>query len=108
MVTYISPRKFADKWGVGINTVRRALYEGRIAGAVRQGNVWRIPDNATIEQRVKGQPLGTYLSIGGVPTEVATAILKKGTLAVLEGRAASVDEWLVSQIVTRILRQKPR
>ena len=42
----LSVQEFADKWGLSVRTVRNYCVSGKIAGAVREGRAWRIPETA--------------------------------------------------------------
>ena len=42
----LSVQEFADKWGLSVRTVRNYCVSGKIAGAVREGRAWRIPEAA--------------------------------------------------------------
>ena len=43
---HLSVQEFADKWGLSVRTVRNYCVSGKIAGAVREGRAWRIPEAA--------------------------------------------------------------
>ena len=43
---YITVKETSEKWGLGIRMVTLYCTEGRIAGAVRKGNLWLIPEDA--------------------------------------------------------------
>lgn len=43
---HLSVQEFADKWGLSVRTVRNYCVSGKIAGAVREGRAWRIPETA--------------------------------------------------------------
>lgn len=45
---YLTPRQFAQRYGVQEESVRIALRAGRIEGAFKVMNRWRIPENAGI------------------------------------------------------------
>ncbi len=43
---YLTVREAGEKWGLGIRIVTLYCVEGRIAGAVKKGNLWLIPEQA--------------------------------------------------------------
>jgi len=43
---YITVKEAGEKWGLGIRIVTLYCNEGRIAGAVKKGNLWLIPKDA--------------------------------------------------------------
>ena len=43
---YMTIKEASKKWGLGIRIVTLYCAEGRIAGAVKKGNLWLIPANA--------------------------------------------------------------
>lgn len=43
---YITVKEASEKWGLGIRMVTLYCTEGRIAGAVKKGNLWLIPEDA--------------------------------------------------------------
>ena len=43
---YLTVREAGEKWGLGTRIVTLYCVEGRIAGAVKKGNLWLIPENA--------------------------------------------------------------
>ena len=44
---YMTVKEAGERWGLGIRIVTLYCTEGRIAGAVKKGNLWLIPQNAT-------------------------------------------------------------
>ncbi|WP_061212617.1 helix-turn-helix domain-containing protein [Syntrophomonas wolfei] len=43
---YITVKEAGEKWGLGIRMVTLYCTEGRIAGVVKKGNLWLIPEDA--------------------------------------------------------------
>ena len=43
---YIKVSKAAENWGISARRVRLLCAEGKIAGVIRQGNLYMIPKNA--------------------------------------------------------------
>ncbi|WP_301205040.1 helix-turn-helix domain-containing protein [uncultured Dubosiella sp.] len=43
---YFSVKEMADKWNVSDNTVRNYCARKQIAGAIKEGRIWKIPENA--------------------------------------------------------------
>lgn len=43
---YLTVKEAGEKWGLGTRVVTLYCVEGRIAGAVKKGNLWLIPENA--------------------------------------------------------------
>lgn len=43
---YMTVKEAGEKWGLGIRIVTLYCAEGRIAGAVKKGNLWLIPEDA--------------------------------------------------------------
>ena len=43
---YISVKEAADKWGLSERSVRNYCASGRIAGAIRSSNTWKIPESS--------------------------------------------------------------
>ena len=52
-MNYISAAQAAEKWGVSERSVRNYCQQGRITGAVRNENLWLIPENAAKPDRKK-------------------------------------------------------
>ena len=52
-MNYISAVQAAEKWGVSERSVRNYCQQGRITGAVRNENLWLIPENAAKPDRKK-------------------------------------------------------
>lgn len=52
-MNYISAAQAAEKWGVSERSVRNYCQQGRITGAVRNENLWLIPENAEKPERKK-------------------------------------------------------
>ncbi|MBR4804695.1 MAG: hypothetical protein IK032_08675, partial [Bacteroidales bacterium] len=46
-MVYIKVSEAAVKWGISARRVRVLCSQGRIAGVVRKGNLYMIPENAT-------------------------------------------------------------
>lgn len=46
VLNYIAVREIADQWGMPERRVTAWCREGRIEGAVKQGKIWMIPENA--------------------------------------------------------------
>lgn len=44
-MNYVSVAEIAKKWGVSGRSVRNYCAEGRVAGAILEGKIWKIPDN---------------------------------------------------------------
>ncbi len=44
---YVSVAEFAAKWGLTDRSVRKYCADGKIAGALRKGKTWHIPEDAT-------------------------------------------------------------
>ena len=44
---YIKVSDAAEKWGIGVRRIVVLCNQGRIEGAVKFGNTWAIPENAT-------------------------------------------------------------
>lgn len=44
---YITVKEAGEKWGVGSRIVTLYCAEGRINGAVKKGNLWLVPENAS-------------------------------------------------------------
>lgn len=42
---YLSIAQTADRWGISPRRIQVLCREGRVAGAVRIGHAWAIPDN---------------------------------------------------------------
>ena len=43
---YMTVNQAAEKWGVSDRRVRILCAEGKIPGAVREGRIWKLPENA--------------------------------------------------------------
>ena len=43
---YLTTKEIAEKWGISVTRVTVLCQQGRIAGVVREGNRWRIPEDA--------------------------------------------------------------
>lgn len=57
---YINVRQASEKWNISERSVQKYCAEGRIAGADKFGNSWRIPENAEKPEsirREKGAPI---------------------------------------------------
>ena len=52
---YLSVAETAQKWQLAERTVRQYCLQGRIAGVVRKGKLWQIPEEAEKPQRVQNQ-----------------------------------------------------
>ena len=50
---YISVSQAAEKWGVSERSIRNYCQQGRIVGAVLNGHLWLIPENAVKPDRKK-------------------------------------------------------
>ena len=46
MLDYISVQQAAEQWGISKRRIQKLCEENRIAGAVRFGNAWEIPNDA--------------------------------------------------------------
>ena len=46
-MNYIKTNEIANIWGIKERRIRKLLQDGRIEGAIKKGNVWLIPENAT-------------------------------------------------------------
>jgi len=44
---YLTIKEICEKWEVGTRIVTQYCNEGRIKGAVKKGNLWLIPKDAT-------------------------------------------------------------
>lgn len=44
-MTYLSIAQTADRWGISPRRIQVLCRENRVAGAVRIGHAWAIPDN---------------------------------------------------------------
>lgn len=44
-MTYLSIAQTADRWGISPRRIQVLCREKRVAGAVRIGHAWAIPDN---------------------------------------------------------------
>lgn len=44
---YISVTQASEKWGISDRRIRTLCAEGKIDGAIREGKLWKIPENAT-------------------------------------------------------------
>lgn len=57
---YITIQKAASKWGISCRRIQVLCAEGRIAGAIKFGRQWAIPDNLPkpIDARIKS---GKYI-----------------------------------------------
>ena len=53
---YLSISQTAEKWNISTRRIRRLCTEGRIEGAVQEGKMWLIPENAQkpADARFKG------------------------------------------------------
>lgn len=62
---YFSVKEMADKWNVSDNTVRNYCARKQIAGAIKEGRIWKIPENAQkpIFLRTKKENSRTLLSV---------------------------------------------
>lgn len=62
---YFSVKEMADKWNVSDNTVRNYCARKQIAGAIKEGRIWKIPENAQkpIFLRTKKENPRTLLSV---------------------------------------------
>ena len=45
-IKYISPDQVAKRWNVSSRLVRKFCAEGRVEGAIQEGRLWRIPEDA--------------------------------------------------------------
>ncbi|MCD8174523.1 MAG: hypothetical protein LUD41_01030 [Phascolarctobacterium sp.] len=67
MESYITTMETAEKWGLTNRRVQSYCVENRIAGAVRHGGVWFIPETAVkpdrIKQGVKKNPAKRCLNV---------------------------------------------
>jgi len=56
-VNYLTVKEAGEKWGLGTRIVTLYCTEGRIAGAVKRGNLWLIPEYAErpSDKRRRGQ-----------------------------------------------------
>lgn len=43
---YVTVKEIAEKWGISERRVRTLASEGRIDGAIKEGNIWKIPSDA--------------------------------------------------------------
>lgn len=43
---YLTVKEAGEKWGLGTRIVTMYCVEGRIAGAIKKGNLWLIPEQA--------------------------------------------------------------
>ena len=43
---FITTKEAVKKWNISERRIRQLLQEGRIVGAVKNGNSWNIPENA--------------------------------------------------------------
>ena len=50
---YISVSEIAKKWDVSERSVRNYCSEGRVSGAILEGKIWLIPENASKPERKK-------------------------------------------------------
>ena len=41
---YISVQEAAKRWGISDRRVRDLCSQGKVAGAIREGRLWRIPE----------------------------------------------------------------
>ena len=57
---YLSSKEAADKWGISERRVQILCNQDRIAGVIRIGSTWGIPDDAEKpkDARIKS---GTYI-----------------------------------------------
>lgn len=44
---YLTIKEICEKWDLGTRIVTQYCNEGRIKGAVKKGNLWLIPKDAT-------------------------------------------------------------
>lgn len=45
---FMNTKEAAEKWEISERRIRQLLEEGRIEGAIKNGNSWNIPDYAII------------------------------------------------------------
>ena len=59
-MTYLSIAQTAERWGISPRRIQILCREGRVAGAVRIGHFWAIPDDETkpADARIKN---GKYI-----------------------------------------------
>jgi len=68
---YMTIKEASKKWGLGIRVVTLYCAEGRIAGAVKKGNLWLIPENAVKpEDRRRKKALVQAENVLPVPGDV--------------------------------------
>lgn len=64
----MSVEEASEKWGISARRVRMLCTEGKVAGAIRDGRSWRIPENSS-------RPIdGRTLRYGGIPKELAALV----------------------------------
>jgi hypothetical protein len=58
MIGYVQANEIAKRWGVSMRQVQTLCQSGRIDGAIKFGNTWAIPENASKPTRTatKGKP----------------------------------------------------
>ena len=55
---YLTVKEMGEKWGITSRMVNIYCSMGRIPGAIKKGNLWLIPENATKptdQRRKKGE-----------------------------------------------------
>lgn len=55
MMNYLTVKEIGEKWGILGRMVTIYCNDGRIPGAVKKGNLWLVPEDATkpIDNRYK-------------------------------------------------------
>ncbi|MCT7780760.1 MAG: helix-turn-helix domain-containing protein [Lactobacillus iners] len=57
---YMSIRQVSEKWGISVRQIQVLCSEGRIAGAIKVGSYWAIPEN-TNKPKDKGIKIRKYI-----------------------------------------------
>ena len=54
---YMSIKQVSEKWGISVRRIQVLCSEGRIAGAIKIGSYWAIPEDANkpTDKRIKNR-----------------------------------------------------
>lgn len=54
---YMSIKQVSEKWGISVRRIQVLCSEGRIAGAIKIGSYWAIPEdsNKPTDKRIKNR-----------------------------------------------------
>lgn len=54
---YMSIKQVSEKWGISVRRIQVLCSEGRIAGAIKIGSYWAIPEDANMpkDKRIKNR-----------------------------------------------------